>query len=68
MLATIIISIILAGIVAWVIYRMVQRARSGHSTCVGCGYADTCAAAKMLPKKKDCDCPQPLKAGLPKEG
>lgn len=57
MLATIIISIILAGIVAWVIYRMVQRARSGDGRCVGCGYADTCAAAKILPKKKDSDSP-----------
>lgn len=54
--ATIIISILLAGIVGWIIYRMIRNARSGKGECAGCSYADTCAAAKILPKKTDHDC------------
>ena len=56
MVPTIIISTVLVAIVGWVIYRLIRDARSGRGGCAGCGYADNCAAAKILPKKADCGC------------
>ena len=61
MVPTIIISMVLAAIVGWIIYRLVCDARSGRGGCTGCNYADTCAAAKLLPKKSDYGCPEQQK-------
>lgn len=58
MVPTIIISTVLVAIVGWVIYRLICDARSGRGGCAGCSYADTCAAAKILPKKSGCGCPE----------
>ena len=58
MVPTIIISALLLVIVGLIIYRMVSNARSGRGGCAGCGYADTCAAAKILPKKSERGCPE----------
>ena len=60
--ATIIITVILAGIVGWVIYRMIRNAQSGQGRCAGCSYVDDCEAAKILPKKADNDCPKRRKS------
>ena len=62
MLPTIIISAVLAAIVVWIIYGLVRDARSGRGGCAGCHYADTCAAAKIPPKKTDCGCPEQQRA------
>lgn len=56
MIPTIIISAVLVFIVGLIIYRMVRNARLGRGGCAGCSYADTCAAAKILPKKSDRGC------------
>jgi hypothetical protein len=61
MVPTIIISVVLAAIVGLIIYRLVCDARSGRGGCAGCDYADTCAAAKILPKKSEQDCPEQIK-------
>ncbi len=55
MLATIIISVILAGIVGVIIYRLIKNAKSGSGKCAGCAYAKTCTAAQYLVKKTDCN-------------
>ena len=62
MVPTIIISLVLAAIVGWIIYRLVRDARSGRGGCAGCNYADTCAAAKILPKKSERGCPEQQRA------
>jgi len=62
MVPTIIISVILAVIVGLIIYRLVCDATSGRGGCAGCNYADTCAAAKILPKKSEQDCPEQQKS------
>jgi len=62
MVPTVIISVILAVIVGLIIYRLVCDARSGRGGCAGCNYADTCAAAKILPKKSEPDCPEQQKS------
>ncbi len=56
--ATIIISVALAIIVGWIIYRLIRDAKAGRGGCAGCNYADTCAAVKILPKKTEQDCPE----------
>ncbi len=61
MVPTIIISVVLALIVGLIIYRLIRDTRSGHGGCAGCSYADTCAAAKLLPKKSDYGCPEQQK-------
>ena len=61
MVPTIIISVVLSAIVGWIIYRMIVNTRSGRGGCAGCNYADTCAAAKILPKKSEQDCPEQIK-------
>lgn len=61
MVPTIIISVLLAAIVGWIIYRMIVNARSGRGGCAGCSYANTCAAAKILPKKPEQGCPEQQK-------
>ncbi|HOZ37654.1 MAG TPA: FeoB-associated Cys-rich membrane protein [Anaerolineaceae bacterium] len=61
MVPTIIISGILVAIVGLIIYRLIRDARAGRGGCAGCSYADTCAAAKILPKKSDCGCPEQQK-------
>lgn len=61
MLPTIIISAVLAAIVVWIVYRLVRDARSGRGGCAGCNYVDTCAAAKILPKKSECGCAEKQK-------
>jgi len=61
MVPTIIISVILAVIVGLIIYRMVCNAKSGRGSCAGCNYAGTCAAAKILPKKSEQNCPEQQK-------
>lgn len=61
MVPTVIISVILAGIVGLIIYRMICNARSGRGGCAGCSYAGTCAAAKILPKKSERGCAEQQK-------
>lgn len=61
MIPTIIISIFLAAIVGLIIYKMVSNARAGRGGCAGCSYANTCTAAKILPKKSGQGCPQQQK-------
>jgi hypothetical protein len=58
MVPTIIISGILVAIVGLIIYRLIRDARAGRGGCAGCNYADTCAAAKILPKKSERGCPE----------
>jgi hypothetical protein len=55
MLATIIISNVLAAIVGLIVYRLIKNARSGKGQCSGCAYAGTCSAAKYIPRKSECD-------------
>jgi len=62
MVPTIIISGILLAIVGLIIYRLIRDARAGRGGCAGCSYADDCAAAKLLPKKSDCGCPEQQRA------
>lgn len=58
MVPTIIISVVLAASVGLIIYGMVREARNGRGGCAGCNYADTCTAAKILPKKSERGCPE----------
>jgi hypothetical protein len=62
MVPTIIISVALAAIVGLIIYKMVCNAKSGRGGCAGCTYAGTCAAAKILPKKSEQNCPEQQKS------
>ncbi|MCK9246714.1 MAG: FeoB-associated Cys-rich membrane protein [Anaerolineaceae bacterium] len=55
MLATIIISIVLAVIVVLLIYRLIKNAKSGQGRCAGCAYAQTCGVAKQFSARTDCD-------------
>jgi hypothetical protein len=61
MVPTIIISGILVAIVGLIISRLIRDARLGRGGCAGCGYADDCAAAKILPRKSECGCPEQIK-------
>jgi hypothetical protein len=56
MLATIVISIILAAIVGLIIYRMVKKAKSAQGLCAGCAYSETCLAAKYVSARSERDC------------
>ena len=58
MIPTIIISAVLAAVVGLIIYRMICNAKSKQGGCASCGYADTCAASRILPRKSDCGCPE----------
>ena len=55
MLATIIISAILSGIVGAIVYQLIKNAKSGSGKCAGCAYAKTCSAAQYLVKKTNCN-------------
>ncbi|NLB71340.1 MAG: FeoB-associated Cys-rich membrane protein [Chloroflexi bacterium] len=55
MLATIIISAVLAGIIGVIVYRLIKNAKSGSGKCAGCAYAKTCTAARYLVKEPDCN-------------
>ncbi|HZK17151.1 MAG: FeoB-associated Cys-rich membrane protein [Candidatus Omnitrophota bacterium] len=55
MLATIIISVVLAVIVGLIIYRIIKNAKSGQGRCAGCAYAQTCGIAKHSSTIADCD-------------
>ena len=61
MIPTIIISAVLAAVVGLIIYRMICNAKSKQGGCASCGYADTCAASRILPRKSDCGCPEQKK-------
>lgn len=51
MLATVIISVILAGIIALILFRLVKNKKQGKTSC-GCG-CSTCGMADMCHKPKE---------------
>lgn len=51
MLATVIISVILAGIVALILFKLIKNKKQGKTSC-GCG-CSTCGMANMCHKPKE---------------